>query len=113
MQKVIPAILAADSEELRKQLSVLRGNTSWLHIDIADGTFVKNQSVSIFELQEVYQYFNLEFHLMVQDPAKYFNDCNEAGAKRVLFHYEAAQNIAETEERAAHYRFHTGVALNP
>ncbi len=113
MQKIIPAILTADSEELRKQFSILRGNTNWLHIDIADGTFVKNQSISIFELQEAYKYFNLEIHLMVKNPERYFEDCDSMGAKRVIFHYEAVSNITETQEKSAHYQFHTGIALNP
>lgn len=113
MQKVIPAILTADPADLRGKLEILKGHTNWVHIDIMDGYFVPNNSVSIFELSGVYEVFNLEFHLMVLEPEKYFRDCDEVGAKRVIFHYEASQSIDTVLEKAHQCQFHIGMALNP
>ena len=99
MQKVIPAILTADSVELRDGLRVLREQTKWVHIDIMDGKFVPNTSINLFELGEANLFFNLEMHLMVENPEKYFEDCKEIGAKRVIFHAEATEDIARVLEK--------------
>ncbi|MEK7510573.1 MAG: ribulose-phosphate 3-epimerase [Patescibacteria group bacterium] len=113
MQRIIPAILTSDPIDLRKKLEFLKGHTNWVQIDIMDGKFVPNASVSIFELGEAYEYFNLELHLMVENPEQYFQDCDGAGAKRVFFHYEAAPNLQETLAKAKQHQFHIGLALNP
>ena len=113
MQKVVPAILTAESSELSRQLSLLREQVRWVHIDIMDGKFVPNTSISISELGEVGQSFNLELHLMVQDPEKYFEDCKEVRAKRVYFHWEATQDPVKTLSFMEQYPFQKGVALNP
>lgn len=113
MQKVIPAILTASAEELKTQLTLLKGKSNWVHIDIMDKKFVENTSVNLFELGDAYQYFNLEIHLMVLNPEKYFEDCKAIGAKRVLFHYEATNNIEKVLEQGEKHGFQKGVALNP
>lgn len=113
MQKIISAILTADPEELKKQLLALKDKSNWVHIDIIDGVFAPNISVNLFELGEASHYFNLEIHLLVQDPEKYFDDCDAIGAKRVIIHQEATQNLQKVLERAGSHKFNTAVALNP
>lgn len=113
MQRIIPAILTSDPIDLRKKLEILKGHTNWVQIDIMDGKFVPNSSASIFELGEAYEYFNLELHLMVENPEQYFQDCDEAGAKRVFFHYEATLNVQEALAKAKERQFHVGLAVNP
>jgi len=113
MQKVVPAILTADPAELQEGLKVLRNQTKWVQIDIMDGRFVPNTSINLFELGEAYQFFNLEIHLMVQNPEKYFEDCKAIGAKRVIFHAEATDNIAGVLEEMEKYPFQRAVAINP
>ncbi len=111
MQKVVPAILTADPVDLQGKLTILKGHTNWIHIDIMDGKFVPNTSVSLFELGEAYEYFNLEIHLMVTDPEKYFEDCKAIGAKRVIFHFEATENPAHVLAEIEKYEFQKGIAL--
>lgn len=113
MQKIIPAILASDPADLKEKLGMLKGHTNWLHIDIMDGKFVQNVSVNLFELGEAYQFFNLEIHLMVQDPLYYFEDCDAVGAKRVIFHWDAAKDVENVLEESKKHHFHAGIALNP
>ena len=113
MQKVVPAILTADKKELMRQLEALKGHTKWMHIDIMDGRFVPNVSMSISELGEAHQFFSLEIHLMVQDPEKYLEDCSAAGAKRVIFHLEGTKDPGHVFSLAKKYSFQIGIALNP
>lgn len=107
MQKIVPAILTADPAQLKEQLGVLKGHSNWVHIDIMDGKFVPNTSISLFELGEAAQLFNLEIHLMVADPERYFEDCAAISAKRVICHWEAKPNLS------GDHPFQKGIALNP
>ena len=113
MQKIVPAILTADPEELRESLKVLRGQTKWVQIDIMDGKFVPNTSVNLFELGEASQFFNLEIHLMVENPGKYLEDCKSIGAKRVIFHVEAAADPLAVLEKMEVCGFQKAIAINP
>jgi ribulose-phosphate 3-epimerase len=113
MQKIVPAILTKDPDELHAKLRMLKGHTKWVHVDIMDGMFVPNTSLGLFELGEAHQYFNLEIHLMVQDPGKYFEDCRAIGVKRIYFHVEATPDPKAVLEKMKAYPFQRGVAINP
>ena len=108
MQKVIPAILATDSADLQEKLQMLKEHTNWVHIDIMDGKFVPNTSINLSQLGEAAQKFNLEIHLMVQEPEKYFEDCAAIHAKRVICHWEANK-----PNLSGDHPFQKGIALNP
>ena len=113
MQKVIPAILTSDPKELKEKLELFKGQSQWMHIDIMDGKFVQNTSVSLFDLEDASEFFNLEIHLMVQNPETYLEDCKEIGAKKVIFHAEAVENVPAFLQKAQQFEFQTAVALNP
>lgn len=113
MQRVIPAILTSDPKELRDGLKVLKGHTNWVQIDIMDGTFVPSSSVNLFELGEASQIFYIEIHLMVESPEKYLEDCKGIGAKRVIFHLEAAKDPDEVLQKMQEYGFQKEIAINP
>ncbi|MDP2735685.1 MAG: ribulose-phosphate 3-epimerase [bacterium] len=113
MQKVIPAILTQSPEELRRQLQALKEHAKWVQIDIMDGKFVPSVSVNISELGEASQFFNLEIHLMVENPETYLEDCSAVGAKRVYFHLEGTKDPLRVLSLMEQYRFQRGVAINP
>lgn len=112
MQKVIPAILTQDPQELKERLELFRGKSQWMHIDIMDGTFVPGKTVNLFELGEASEFFNLEIHLMVADPFKYLEDCSGIRAKRVIFHSEAVREQEPMLSALGAYEFQKGIALN-
>lgn len=113
MKKIIPAILTDNSEDLKNKLTQLKGLTDWVQIDIMDGKFVDNFSIQLEDLDRMHSRFNLEIHLMVQNPEKYFGECQKARAKRVVFHFEAVQNLKRTLKEAGKFDFQIGIALNP
>ena len=112
MQKIVPAILTRDPADLRQKLELFSGHTKWMHIDIMDGTLVPGRTVNLFELGEASKFFNLEVHLMVADPFKYFEDCSGIGAKRVIFHGEAVGAKEPMLSELDSYEFQKGIALN-
>lgn len=112
--RIIPAILTNDIEDLRGKLEKIEGLTEWVQIDIMDGNFVDNTSCEVKDLpQDLIKSFNLEIHLMVQEPVQYFQECEDAEAKKVFFHAEAVENINNVLRKAAKFSFETGLALNP
>ncbi|MFA6304315.1 MAG: ribulose-phosphate 3-epimerase [Patescibacteria group bacterium] len=113
MKKIIPAILTNDVEDLKTKLVQLKGLVDWVQIDIMDNIFVPNQSIGVAELKSISHAFNLEAHLMVEQPEKYFHDCLEAGFKRVIFHVECCHDLAMVFNEAKNYGFEIGIALNP
>ena len=113
MKKIIPAILTNDVEDLKNKLEQLAGLVDWVQIDFMDNIFVPNQSIGVAELKQVSHAFNLEAHLMVEQPEKYFHDCLEAGFKRVIFHVECCPDLDFIFKEAASYDFEIGMALNP
>ena len=113
MQRVVPAILTKDQKELQMQLQALKDQSRWVHIDIMDGKFVPAVSINLAELKEANQFFNLEIHLMVQEPEKYLEDCNAVGAKRVYFHLKGAKDPKAVLLRMEQYPFQRGIAINP
>lgn len=113
MIEIIPAILTDSPDDLKNKLIQLKGLTDWVQIDIMDGKFTDNVSIQIEDLGRMHPRFNLEIHLMVLNPEKYFGECQKAKAKRVIFHFETVQNLKRTLEKARRFNFQIGIALNP
>src|SRR5580765_5217285 len=111
--KIIPSILSADKNYIAKKLQELRGLVDEVHIDIADGKFVPNALIRVSDLlgMEELKDFDIELHLMVENPGQYFKECEQLGVKRVIVHAEAVgENI---KEEFLPYHFEKGIAINP
>ncbi len=113
MQHIIPAILEANAADLAKKLTILAGNTQWVHIDVMDGLFVPETSVSLSALEKLEDGFDYEIHLMVRDPVSYLALCQQVGAKRVVFHIEGTKDPEMVFQEMQKYSFERGIALNP
>lgn len=87
MKQVIPAILTDDLEDLKNKLKKIKNLADWVQIDIMDGRFVNNHSISLEDLKQAQIKSNLEAHLMVLSPEKYLSQAKMANIKRVIFHF--------------------------
>ena len=113
MKKIIPAILTNDPGDLKNKLDQIKGLTDWVHIDIMDGKFVNNVSVSLTDLANIQTNLFIEAHLMVLNPENYFTDCEQASVQRIIFHIEATSDAQSILQKMAHFDFQKGLALNP
>ena len=115
MKKIIPAILTKDIAELRSKLTQIQKLTDWAQIDIMDGKFVQNISIGLEDvsLVKIPEGIFLEAHLMVENPASYFTQCQQANIKRVIFHIEMDSDIKNVLLKAKSFNFQKGLALNP
>lgn len=89
--EIIPAINAETFEQLKKQIKMIEPYVSWVHLDVADGTFTPNSLWHNPEdLLELDTKLNIEAHLMLSGIDTRFSQWLLGPVKRVLFHLEAS-----------------------
>jgi ribulose-phosphate 3-epimerase len=110
---VIPAILTDNPETLGNMVRQAESFTDYAQFDIMDGQFVPSRSVTSSDLAHLPMKLSWEAHLMVYHPEDYFKSFRQAGAQRVVFHYEATSSPDKVILAARNLGLGVGVALNP
>lgn len=116
MAKFSPSLMCMDLSKFKEQVEVLNKKADFYHVDIMDGHFVKNITLSPFFIQELKKISKLpiDAHLMVENPSDFVDMTIDAGADYISLH---AETINGEAFRLAHYikekgkKF--GVVLNP
>ncbi len=112
MIEIIPAILPKNYEDLKNKIALVRGIVPIAQIDICDGVFVKNITWpfdtdrdshfhAILNEQEgmpFWEDIDFELDLMVADAVSNFDIYTKLGAKRIIFHVEAAPDLKEFKD---------------
>jgi ribulose-phosphate 3-epimerase len=117
--EVEPSLYAADFAQLGDQIEVLlRAECRVFHFDVGDGHFVEPITMGPVVLQAiapiVHRYGGaIDVHLMVENPAKYFEPVAAAGGDSVTFHYEAVDDVPATIRAAREQELQVGIAFNP
>jgi hypothetical protein len=98
--KIAPSILSADFARAGEEVAnITRDGADVLHIDIMDGSFVKNISFGPKFVKEIRPYSKAVFdcHLMIVNPWNYIKQFADAGADIITVHYEACgERLAQT-----------------
>ncbi|MBN1862456.1 MAG: ribulose-phosphate 3-epimerase [Dehalococcoidales bacterium] len=113
LTKVIPAILTEDREALARMVRQAETFCDYVQLDIMDGRFVPSRSVVCADMAALQPKIRWEAHLMVDDPAGYATEFREAGASRLVFHYEASPAPEAVISRVKGLGLEVGLALNP
>jgi ribulose-phosphate 3-epimerase len=116
MCRLAPSILSADFNRLGEQIQILQDNhIEVLHIDVMDGAFVPSISFGMPVISSIRKESRLFFdvHLMVQEPARYFEEFVRCGADSITFHVEACQDPEATLTKLKGYPVKTAVSIKP
>ena len=112
MTEVIASVLPFKTfEELKNKIGALRGVVKTIQIDFCDGVFVPSQTWPFtsggfddYDLQKImneeqglpfWDEFDFELDLMVADAVENFDMYMKLGAKRMIFHLEAMENLED------------------
>ena len=114
MVEIIPSILVKTKEEFLNNILAVENLTERVHLDIADGIFVPNMTISGFEeVESIETSLKIEAHLMVSKPENHVIRWLETQVDSLIFHIEATQKATEVIEKAKEADRRIGVALNP
>ncbi len=117
--EVEPSLYAADFANLGDQIEVLlRSECRVFHFDVGDGHFIDPITFGPIVLQSISPIIQryggmIDVHLMVENPAKYFEPFAAAGGDSVTFHYEAVDDVPATIRAAREQELQVGVAFTP
>ena len=112
--KISPSIFAADFAKLGEEARRL-GAADAIHVDIMDGHFVPNLSLSPTALAAINRSTDkfLDVHIMVYNPFNYIEDLVKRGADQITFHLEATEDVEETIDYIKKCNVKVGLALCP
>ena len=96
-----PSILAADFKVLGQEMKKTADNgAKYLHFDVMDGMFVPSISFGMPVLASIHDATDqvMDAHLMVQEPIRYIEAFQKAGADLVTIHLEACEDVTAKAE---------------
>jgi ribulose-phosphate 3-epimerase len=111
--QVVPAILTDDPKALETMVHQAETFTDYVQFDIMDGQFVPSQSISYKHLAALTTKLKWEVHLMAKQPEDYLEGFQQAGAKKLIFHYEATRSPREVISLVRSLKMKVGLAINP
>lgn len=111
--KVVPAILTDDPVALGTMIRHAESFTNYVQLDIMDGQFVPSRSITWEHLASLPMKLSWEAHLMVLCPENYLQGFHQAGAQKIIFHYEATPSPLEVISQARNLGLKVGLAINP
>ncbi|HUV72154.1 MAG TPA: hypothetical protein VMW25_04040 [Clostridia bacterium] len=84
MAEIIPTILTADFSDYFERLNSLPETISRIHIDIIDGRFAPNRTISLEALKNQETNLKLDLHLMVKEPEEWIKRALEILPERLI-----------------------------
>lgn len=111
-----PSLMCMDLLELKEQVAVLNERADMYHVDIMDGHFVKNITLSPFFVSTLKRVSKLpiDVHLMTEYPDDYIEELGKGGADYICPHAETINKDAfRIINKIKSFGCKAGIVLNP
>jgi ribulose-phosphate 3-epimerase len=89
--KIAPSILDADFSNLQSEVNSL-DFADRIHLDIMDGKYVPRKTFHAKDISHIRFPKPIEAHLMVENPAEYFDEFQALGCQGIAIHIETQEN---------------------
>lgn len=116
MPIIAPSLLSANFLNLQADCNMLNESAAdWYHLDVMDGRFVPNISFGpmLIEFFRKATTKVCDVHLMIEEPEKYAEAFQKAGADILTVHYEACTHLHRNIQQIKSLGMKAGVAVNP
>lgn len=111
--KVATSVLTV-TEDIKSAVERLNQTTTdFLHLDVMDGKFVENNTISQMDMVLGENKKPLDIHLMVDDIFPFIEKYRNDKPEYITFHIEVNQDITSMIRLIKGYGIHVGIALNP
>ena len=111
-----PSILAADFKVLGQEMKNTEENgAEYIHFDVMDGMFVPSISFGMPVMASIHDATEqfMDAHLMIQEPIRYVEAFQKAGADLLTVHLEACEDVKATLDKIHEYGMKAGISINP
>ncbi|KAA9261342.1 ribulose-phosphate 3-epimerase [Streptococcus anginosus] len=115
-QKIAPSLMCTNLMNVAEDIRQLdEANVDFYHIDVMDGQFVQNFSLSPDFVKQVRALTDkpLDIHIMAKEPEKFIKLFKEAGADMISVHCEATTHLHRVLSQIKSLGLKVGVAINP
>lgn len=114
--KFSPSLMTMDLDKFKEQITFLNHHVDSYHIDIMDGHYVPNITLSPWFIDELRKISDVpvSVHLMVTDPSFWVGKCIDVKAEWICMHAEVLNGLAfRLIDQIHHAGLKVGIVLNP